>query len=115
MVHVYGLSYDLVVIDGPFHHEVNPKQLITFGDETMGVRVRFTYAPNKQSGSVWRGSIEQIEEGVPMFPVSIEAADPHGYPDPQSYSVKFNIDCPNRTPIYVGKKDVTDMLWGDKV
>lgn len=106
MISVYGSSDDIVCIEGDVDDEVSPGRLITIGDHNRGVRIRFTYAPSKKSGAVWRGSVEQIDEGVPMFHVSVSEADPHGYPDPRSYSVKLTIDCPPGTPVIVGKKNI---------
>jgi hypothetical protein len=101
MIGIYGASDDLVEIEGDVKDEVAPGKVIQVGDSTRGVRVVFKYAVGKGSGSVWRGSIEQIDEGVPMFPVTISEAEPSGYPNPTSYSVKFNIDCPVGTPVTV--------------
>lgn len=106
MINIYGASDDLVVIEGDVHDEVSPGRTITIGDAAKGVRVIFKYAAGKKSGAVWRGSIEQIDEGIPMFNTVISEADPSGYPDPRSYSVKFTIDCPVGTPVFVGKKNL---------
>ena len=107
MISVYGHSDDVVVIEGDVDDEVRPGRTITVGDVKRGVRINFKYAASKTSGAVWRGSIEQIDEGVPMFPVTVTEAEPSGYPDPQSYSVKLIVDCPPGTPVTVGGKDLT--------
>jgi len=103
---VYGASDDIVVIEGDVADEVAPGKLITVGDENRGLRVRFTYAPSKKSGAVWRGSIEQIDEGVPMFDIAVAPAAPNGFPNPQSYSVMFTIQCPPGTPVKVGNRHI---------
>jgi hypothetical protein len=108
MIIIYGASDDLVEIDGDVTDEVSPGRMILIGDSTRGMYVTFKYAVNKKSGSVWRGSVEQIDEGVPMFPMTVELADPSGYPDPRSYSVKFVIDCPPGTPVIVGKHNLAE-------
>jgi len=106
MISVYGASDDIVCIEGDVNDEVTPGRVITIGDNNRGVRVTFKYAASKKSGAVWRGSVEQIDEGIPMFPVTVAEADPSGYPDPKSYSVKITIDCPKGTSVMVGKRNL---------
>ena len=107
MIKIYGCSDDYVCIDGEsFHDEVGPGRMITVGDDVRGMKVTFKYAPSKKSGAVWRGAVEQIEENVPMFPLTVVEAEPRGAPDPCTYSVLFMIDCPIETPVYVGKRNI---------
>lgn len=108
MISVYGASDDVVCIEGDVSDEILPGKMITIGDDLMGVRIAFKYAANKKSGAVWRGCVEQIDEGVPMFPVTISEADPSGYPDPRSYSVKITVNCPKGTPVVVGKRNLAE-------
>lgn len=107
-ISIYGASDDLVEIEGDVEDEIGPGRMIQIGDEKMGVRVTMRYHASSKSGPVWRASIEQVDEGVPMFPVTLGLADPHGYPDPQSYSVKVTVDCPHGTPVIVGKRNLTE-------
>jgi len=102
VIFVYGASDDITVIDGDVRNEVGRGRTITIGDERQGVRVTMKYAAAKTA--TWRACVEQIDEGVPMFPVTLVLADPHGYPDPQSYSVKVCVDCPSGTTVRCGKK-----------
>ncbi len=104
MIEVYGNSDDVVVIDGDVRDETTPGKMITIGGKEKGVKITMKYAPSKSSGAVWRAGIEQIDEGVPLYPMSIDLAEPSGYPEPQSYSVKVSVDCPKNTPVLVGKK-----------
>lgn len=106
MITIYGASDDLVEIEGDVSDEVSPGRMILVGDGKRGMYVVFKYAANKKSGAVWRGSVEQVDEGVPMFPMTVDLADPSGHPDPRSYSVKFVIDCPPGTPVVVGKHNL---------
>ena len=106
MISVYGASDDIVCIEGDVSDEITPGKMITIGDEIRGVRLMFKYAPNKKSGAVWRGSVEQIDEGVPMFPVTISEAEPSGFPNPRTYSVKITVDCPKGTSVVVGKQNL---------
>lgn len=114
MIRIYGASDDYVCIEGPsltlgekdWHDEVNPGRMITIGTPERGMYVTFRYAVNKKSGAVWRGCVEQLEEGIPMFPLTVVEAEPGGFPDPKSYSVMFVIDCPNDTPINAGKTQI---------
>jgi len=111
MIEIYGHSDDIVVIEriterGKTTDETTSGKMITIGNETKGVKITMKYAPSKRSGAVWRAGIEQIDEGVPLFPMTIGLAEPSGYPDPLSYSVKVSIDCPKNTSVWVGKKQV---------
>ena len=106
MISVYGYSDDVVCIEGDVDDEVSPGHTITVGTNERGVRITFKYSASKRSGAVWRGSVEQIDEGIPMFPVIISEAEPSGFPDPRSYSVKLTIDCPTGTPVIVGKRNL---------
>ncbi len=105
---IYGYSDDVVCVesDEGFSDETVPGTTITVGDEARGVRVMFKYAAGKFSGPVWRGAIEQISEGAPMFSVSVDLAEANSYPVALSYSVMFTITCPSETPIKFGKKVV---------
>ena len=107
MIRIYGASDDLVEIEGDVSDEVSQLRWILIGDETRGVRVRMKYAATKTSDGVWEGRVEQVKEGVPMFPITIDEAEPGGHPDPRSYSVRINIDCPPGTPVHVGKRRLT--------
>lgn len=107
MIKIYGHSDDVVCIDGDsFSDEVSLGRMITIGDEKRGMNVVFKYAAGKKSGAVWRGCVEQIEENIPMFPISVSEAEPSGGPDPCTYSVLFTIDCPIETPVFVGKRNL---------
>jgi hypothetical protein len=106
MISIYGHSDDVVVLEGDVQDEVGPGRMIQFGDGQRGVKVTFKYAAAKKSGAVWRASIEQIDEGVPMFPVTIGEAEPAGLPEPKVYSVKVTVDCPPGTPVRVGARDL---------
>lgn len=102
MLRIYGHSDDVVVIDGHLQDEVGPNRAIVIGDGRRGMRVTFRYSASRRSGAVWRGAIEQIDEGVPLFPVEVSEAAAGG----QSYSVMFIIDCPDDTPVTCGKVDL---------
>lgn len=104
MISVYGASDDNVCIEGDVYDEVSPGKTILIGDSTRGVRIKFKYGVGKTA--TWRGSVVQVDEGVPMFPISVVDADPSRYPDPRSYSVKVIVDCPPGTPVMVGKKNL---------
>ena len=106
MIAVYGASDDIVCIEGDVNDEATPGRMIEIGDGQRGVRVTMKYAASKKSGAVWRAAIEQVEEGVPMFPVTVVEADPRGHPDPQSYSVKVVVDCPPGTRVTCGGKSL---------
>lgn len=103
-IQIYGASDDLVEIEGDVRDEIAPGRAIMVGGHERGVRVVMKYAVGKVG--VWRGCVEQIDEGVPMFPVTVVEADPGGKPDPKSYSVKVCIDCPPGTPVMVGKRNL---------
>lgn len=107
MITIYGTSDDLVEIEGDVNGEVGPNRTITIGDEKQGLRIKFQYAVGPKSGAVWRGSIEQIDEGIPIFPVTVgEHVAAWRGPEERSYSVKFTIDCPPGTPVTVGKRNL---------
>lgn len=106
MIYIYGASDDLVEVEGDVHDELAPGRMIQVGTVERGVRVTMKYAASKKSGAVWRAAIEQIEEGVPMFPVTVVEADPSGFSNPRSYSVKVCIDCPRGTTVTCGGKTV---------
>jgi hypothetical protein len=106
MIRIYGASDDLVEIEGDVQDEVSPGKMIKIGTDEKGMYVTFRYAANKKSGGVWRGTVEQIEEGIPMFPMTVGLAEASGFPDPRSYSVLFTIDCPPGTPVWVGKRNL---------
>jgi hypothetical protein len=108
MIEIYGHSDDVVVIEGDFgHDETTANKMITIGNQDKGVKITMKYAASKKSGAVWRAGIEQIDEGVPMFPMTIGLANPSGYPEPLSYSVKVSVDCPKDTLVMVGKKSLS--------
>lgn len=99
MIDIYGASDDLVEIDGDVWDEVSPGTTITIGNSQRGVIVRMRYCQN----GTWRASVAMIDEGVPMFPVSVIEAAPGGYPNPRSYSVMVRVDCPEGTLVRYGK------------
>ena len=107
MISISGHSDDVVCINGDVNDEIAAGRTITVGDATRGVKVIFKYAPGKNSGPVWRASVQQINEGVPMFPVSIvEAPTSVGS---LTYSVQVNIDCPKDTSVMVGKRNLAQV------
>ena len=104
MIRIYGASDDLVEIEGDVEDEISPGRSIIIGTAARGMRVVFKYG----KGGVWGGFVAQLDEGVPMFPLVVREAEPHGYPDPKAYSVLFEIDCPKGTPVMVGKRNLAE-------
>lgn len=103
MITISGHSDDVVCIEGDVSDEVSPGKTILIGDATRGVRVKMKYGCGR--AAVWRGCVEQVDEGIPMFPVSIIAGDPSGGAA-RTYTVKVVIDCPPGTPVMVGKRNL---------
>ena len=102
MIRVSGASDDICSIDGDVRDEIRPGSCITIGTTDRGVRVTMKYI----DPGVWSARIAQIEEGVPMFPITVVDAPPHGHPDPRSYSVEVCVDCPTGTPVFVRGKNL---------
>lgn len=109
MIRIYGASDDLVEIEGALKEEVTPHRTITIGDDKRGVLVTMRYSA--KGNGCWRASVDMVGEGVPMFPVTITQAEPHGgsydggklVKNPY-YSVMVNVDCPPGTQVTRGKR-----------
>lgn len=88
MIRIYGHSDDCIEIEGSVKDEIgawDKPRAITITDRIgQGVRVLAQYAPG--DAAVWRFSVEQLDEDVPVpWPIRITPA--HGY------SVAVEIDC----------------------
>ena len=103
MIRIYGASDDIVEIEGDVNEETSPGRSIVIGTKVDGgLVVSMKYGVG---AAVWQARVRQIDEGIPVpWPVTIGNAEPHGFPDPQTYSVLVTIDCPAGTPVFVGKK-----------
>jgi hypothetical protein len=97
MLHILGHSDDVVCIEGDVNDEISPGRTITVGTSMQGMYVKLAYSPKPHNNACWRGYIQQIGEGVPMFPCEVGVTD-------SGYSVLFTIYCPPGTPVTVGKR-----------
>lgn len=95
MLKISGHSDDIVSLSGLVDDEIGAYDkpvAIRIGDARGGVIVTMHYAPDKASAAVWRASVEQIDEDVPV-PWAIHIKQDH------AYSVAVIVECPAGTPI----------------
>ena len=98
MIRIYGVSDDLVEIEGDVEEEIgcyDKAVTLEVGGAKGGLRVVAEYAPRHASSDVgvWRLGVEPIDEDVPIpWPVRVELAE-------RGYSPVINIDCPPGTPV----------------
>lgn len=108
MILICGCSDDLVEINGDFEDEISSSHPVAIdvgwpeaapGQNACGVRVVMEYAPSSH-GAVWVATIGQFDEGAEIpWPVTVKNAPARGAPNPRSYSVVVQIDCPAGTPV----------------
>ena len=107
---IYGSGDDVVVVNTD-HRDGEPGEILVYDelcrieikDPTTGLGVQV--CAQFTGPGVWMVGIAQLDEGAPLpfgsedWDIEWGLADPSGFPDPQSYSVKAVVTAPDSAAV----------------